>query len=78
MTLASSQGPSWGSLTGTTDGFGNFTIVATGTHDNTVWWQTYLNGTQPDVSALSGTWRIVGWPWFAFAAPRAPTALGPV
>ncbi len=51
VTLLSSQGISWNNLSGTTDGSGNLTIIATG-GNGSVWWQTYLNGIQIQVASV--------------------------
>lgn len=48
VTLVSSQGLSWNTFSGTTDGAGNLTVIAA-TGNGSVWWQTYLNGLQLDV-----------------------------
>jgi hypothetical protein len=51
VTLASSEGISWESLSGTTDGSGNLTVIATG-GTGSVWWQTYMNGVQIQIAAV--------------------------
>lgn len=53
VTLASSKGISWNSVAGTTDNSGNFTVTATGSHANSVWWQTYMNGIQLQVGGTA-------------------------
>ena len=55
VTLASSKGTGWNSIAGTTDGSGNFVVTATGTHTNSVWWQTYMNGIQLQIGGTAPT-----------------------
>ncbi len=49
VTLASSKGYGWNSITGTSDASGNLTIIADGNAGGSVWWQVYLNGLQLQV-----------------------------
>ncbi len=53
VTLASSKGIGWNSITGVSDGSGNLTVTATGTHANSVWYQTYMNGIQLQVGGTA-------------------------
>lgn len=58
VTLASSKGISWDSLSGTIDGSGNLTITATGPAGGSPWWQTYMNGLQLQIGGTAPT--IIG------------------
>ena len=53
VTLASSKGFGWNSVTGTSDASGNLTITADGNAGGTVWWQVYLNGLQLQVGGTA-------------------------
>ncbi len=52
VTLASSKGYGWNSISGTTDGSGNLTVTADGNAGAT-WWQIYLNGIQLQVGGTA-------------------------
>lgn len=53
VTLASSKGAGWNSITGTSDGSGNLSITADGHAGGSVWWQVYLNGLQLQVGGTA-------------------------
>ena len=55
VALASSKGISWDSLSGMTDASGKLTVTATGSHNNQVWWQTYMNGIQVQIGGTAPT-----------------------
>ncbi|HEU5126185.1 MAG TPA: pectinesterase family protein [Verrucomicrobiae bacterium] len=53
VTLASSKGISWQSLSGTIDGAGKLTVTATGPSGGNPWWQTYMNGLQLQIGGTA-------------------------
>ena len=53
VTLASSKGYGWNSLTGTSDASGNLTLTADGNAGGSVWWQIYLNGLQLQIGGAA-------------------------
>jgi pectin methylesterase-like acyl-CoA thioesterase len=53
VTLASSKGYGWNSITGTSDASGNLTVIADGNAGGSVWWQVYLNGIQLQVGGTA-------------------------
>jgi len=53
VTLTTSQGISWDSITGTTDGSGNLVVTATGPSGGNPWWQTYMNGLQLQIGGVA-------------------------
>lgn len=55
VTLASSKGYGWNSLSGTSDSSGNLTITADGNAGGSIWWQVYLNGLQLQVGGTAPT-----------------------
>jgi hypothetical protein len=69
ITLASSEGLSWVSMSGTTDESGNLTLTATGPGSG-IWWQVYTNGVQIEIVPEPGAATMAGIALLSLLARR--------